>query len=231
MEHPWMFLVKFCELLGPGPAHFAHQNPHVLYAWLLMLLLVICGALGAKGISMIPGKAQNFFEVLITGIEDFMVSIAGDESRWFFPLVATIFIFIFVGNVAGMVPTFFPPTANINTTLGFALVVFVFTHFIGIKYHGVGYIKHFLGPVWWMIPIIFPIEVIGHCARVLSLTFRLFGNMMGHELVLTILFLLAGAFFAPLPIMALGVFVALVQAFVFFLLSIMYFQGSMEHAH
>jgi F-type H+-transporting ATPase subunit a len=231
MEHPWMFLVKFCELLGPGPAHFAHQNPHLLYAWLVMLILVVCGALGAKGISMIPGKAQNFFEVLISGIEDFMVSIAGDESRWFFPLVATIFIFIFIGNLAGMVPTCFPPTANINTTLGFALVVFVFTHFIGFKYHGVNYYKHFLGPVWWMIPIILPIEIIGHCARVLSLTFRLFGNMMGHELVLTILFLLAGAFFAPLPIMALGVFVALVQAFVFFLLSIMYFQGSMEHAH
>ena len=231
MEHPWMFLLKFCELLGPGPAHFAHANPHVLYAWLVMLFLVVCGALGAKGVSMIPGKAQNFFEVVISGIEDFMVDIAGDEARWFFPLVATIFIFIFISNLAGMVPTFFPPTANINTTLGCALVVFVFTHFIGIKYHGVHYYKHFLGPVWWMIPIMLPIELIGHCARVLSLTFRLFGNMMGHELVLTILFLLAGAFFAPLPIMVLGVFVALVQAFVFFLLSIMYFQGSMEHAH
>jgi F-type H+-transporting ATPase subunit a len=203
----------------------------VLYAWLVMLFLVVCGALGAKGVSMIPGKAQNFFEVVISGIEDFMVDIAGDEARWFFPLVATIFIFIFISNLAGMVPTFFPPTANINTTLGCALVVFVFTHFIGIKYHGVHYYKHFLGPVWWMIPIMLPIELIGHCARVLSLTFRLFGNMMGHELVLTILFLLAGAFFAPLPIMVLGVFVALVQAFVFFLLSIMYFQGSMEHAH
>jgi F-type H+-transporting ATPase subunit a len=231
MEHPWMFLVKIFEQLGPDAANFAHHNPHVLYAWLVMLFLVVCGALGAKGISMIPGKAQNFFEVVISGIEDFMVDIAGEESRWLLPIVATIFIFIFVGNLAGMVPTCFPPTANINTTLGCALVVFFFTHYIGIKYHGVKYYKHFMGPVWWMVPIILPIEIIGHCARVLSLTFRLFGNMMGHELVLTILFLLAGAFFAPLPIMALGVFVALVQAFVFFLLSIMYFQGSMEHAH
>ena len=111
------------------------------------------------------------------------------------------------------------------------MVVFTLTHAIGIKYHGAGYIKHFLGPVWWMIPIILPIEIIGHLARVLSLTFRLFGNMMGHELVLGILFMLAGAFLAPLPIMALGIFVALVQAFVFFLLSIMYFSGAMEHAH
>jgi F-type H+-transporting ATPase subunit a len=82
-----------------------------------------------------------------------------------------------------------------------------------------------------MIPIIFPIELIGHLARILSLSFRLFGNMMGHEMVLAILFGLAGMFFAPLPIMALGVFVALVQAFVFFLLSIMYFSGAMAHAH
>lgn len=231
MEHPWLFLVKFCEMLGPGPAHFAHENPHVLYAWLVMLFLIGVGMLGAKSIKMIPGKAQNFFEVVINGIEDFMVDVAGEESRWFFPLVATIFIYIFIGNLTGMVPTCFPPTANINTTLGCALVVFFFTHYIGIKYHGVNYYKHFMGPVWWMVPIILPIEIIGHMARVLSLTFRLFGNMMGHELVLTILFLLAGAFFAPLPIMALGVFVALVQAFVFFLLSIMYFSGAMEHAH
>jgi F-type H+-transporting ATPase subunit a len=82
-----------------------------------------------------------------------------------------------------------------------------------------------------MIPLIFPIELIGHAARVLSLTIRLFGNMMGHELVLAILFLLAGAFLAPLPIMAMGIFVCFVQAFVFMLLSTMYFTGAMEHAH
>jgi F-type H+-transporting ATPase subunit a len=82
-----------------------------------------------------------------------------------------------------------------------------------------------------MVPIILPIELIGHLARVLSLSFRLFGNMMGHELVLGILFALAGLYFAPLPIMALGIFVALVQAFVFFLLSVMYFTAAMEHSH
>ena len=231
MEHPWLFLTKLFELLGPGPAHFAHENPHVIYAWLVMLILIGAGFIGAKSIKMIPGKAQNFFEVVINGIEDFMVDVAGEEGRWLFPLVATIFIYIFICNLIGLVPTCFPPTASLNTTLGCALVVVIFTHVIGIKYHGPGYIKHFLGPVWWMVPIIFPIELIGHAARVLSLSFRLFGNMMGHELVLTILFVLAGAFFAPLPIMALGVFVALVQAFVFFLLSIMYFAGAMEHAH
>jgi F-type H+-transporting ATPase subunit a len=160
-----------------------------------------------------------------------MVDITGEAGRWLTPVTATIFLYIFICNLSGLIPGFFPPTASINTTLSCALVVFVLTHIIGIKYHGIGYIKHFLGPVWWMIPLIMPIEIIAHLARVLSLSFRLFGNMMGHELVLAILFGLAGLFFAPLPIMALGIFVAFVQAFVFFLLSVIYFTGSLEHAH
>ncbi len=229
MEHPYLFFVKLFEAIGLGG--FAHHYPHVIYSWVVMLLLIVFGSIAAKGVSLIPGKGQNFFEIVISGIEDFMVDITGEEGRWLFPLIATIFIYIFTCNLIGLIPGFFPPTASLNTTLSCALTVVVFTHIIGVKYHGAKYIKHFLGPVWWMIPIIFPIEVIGHLARILSLSFRLFGNMMGHELVLGILFFLAGAFFAPLPIMALGIFVALVQAFVFFLLSIMYFTGAMEHAH
>lgn len=229
MEHPYLFFVKLFELIGLG--HFAHSYPHVVYTWVVMALLIALGFLATKTISMVPAKAQNVFELIISGMEEFMVDITGEEGRWLFPVVATVFIYIFVSNLIGLIPGFFPPTASLNTTLSCALVVVVLTHIIGVKYHGPKYIKHFLGPVWWMIPIIFPIEVIGHLARILSLSFRLFGNMMGHELVLAILFGLAGAFFAPLPIMALGIFVALVQAFVFFLLSIMYFSGAMEHAH
>ncbi|MDD2389395.1 MAG: F0F1 ATP synthase subunit A [Desulfobacterales bacterium] len=229
MEHPYLFLVKFFELIGLG--HFVHSNVHVVYSWVVMILIIGFGYVAAKGASLIPSKGQNVLEVLVSGLEDFMVDVTGEEGRWFFPIIATIFIYIFVCNLIGMVPGFFPPTADLNTTLSMALPVFVFTHVIGVKYHGAKYVKHFLGPVWWMTPLIFPIELIGHFARVLSLSFRLFGNMMGHELVLGILFALAGVFFAPLPIMALGVFVALVQAFVFFLLAILYFSGAMEHAH
>jgi F-type H+-transporting ATPase subunit a len=229
VEHPYLFLVKFFELIGLG--HFAHAYPHVIYSWFVMILLIVLASLAVKTVSMIPGKGQNFFEIVVSGMEEFMVDVAGDESRWLFPIIGTIFLYIATCNLIGLVPGFFPPTASLNTTLSCALVVVIFTHVIGIKYHGPKYIKHFLGPVWWMIPIILPIEIIGHVARILSLSFRLFGNMMGHELVLAILFGLAGLFFAPLPIMALGIFVALVQAFVFFLLSIMYFAGAMEHAH
>lgn len=229
MAHPYLFFVKLFEALGLE--HFAHAYPHVIYSWVVMILLITFGAIAAKSISMIPGKAQNVFELIISGIENFMIDVTGEEGRWLFPLVATVFIYIFSCNLIGLVPGFFPPTASLNTTASCALTVVIFTHIIGVKYHGIKYIKHFCGPVWWMIPIVLPIEIIGHLARILSLSFRLFGNMMGHELVLAILFGLAGLFFAPLPIMALGIFVALVQAFVFFLLSMMYFTGAMEHAH
>jgi F-type H+-transporting ATPase subunit a len=229
MEHPYLFFVKLFELMGLG--HFAHAYPHVIYSWVIMAVLIILSALAVKGLRMVPTKAQNFFEVVVSGIEDFMVDVVGEEGRWLFPLAATVFLYIFTCNLSGLVPGFFPPTASINTTLSCALVVVVFTHVIGIKYHGAKYIKHFMGPVWWMSPLIFMIEIIGHLARILSLTFRLFGNMAGHELVLAILFMLAGLFLAPLPIMGLGIFVAFVQAFVFFLLTLIYFSGAMEHAH
>lgn len=229
MEHPYLYLVKIFEAIGLG--HFAHSYPHVIYSWFVMAVLIIVGFLGAKTLTMVPGKLQNFWEVVLSGMEEFMVDITGDEGRWFFPLIATVFLYIAACNLSGLIPGFFPPTASLNTTASCALTVVIFTHIIGLKYHGAGYIKHFLGPIWWMAPIVFPIEVIGHAARIMSLSFRLFGNMMGHELVLAILFMLAGLFFAPLPIMAMGIFVAFVQAFVFFLLSIMYFAGAMEHAH
>jgi F-type H+-transporting ATPase subunit a len=217
------------ELIGLG--HFAHSYPYIVYSWVVMIMLVVLGFLASKSVSLVPTKVQNVMEIIVSALEEFTIDITGEEGRWLFPLLATVFLYIFTCNIIGLIPGFYPPTASLNTTLSCALVVVIFTHVIGIKYHGAKYIKHFLGPVWWMIPLIFPIELIGHLARVLSLSFRLMGNMMGHELVAGILFALAGLFFAPLPIMALGIFVALVQAFVFYLLSVMYFTGAIEHAH
>jgi len=232
LEHPYLFLVKAAEITGvKSLTDFAHAYPHVLYSWLAMVVLIVFGIIAARNLSMIPTKIQNVFEFIINGLEEFMVEITGDEGRWFFPVLGTVFLYIFACNLLGLIPGFLPPTANYNTTLSCAIVIFCFTHYIGIKYHGIKYIKHFTGPVWWLIPIMLPIEIISHFARVLSLSMRLFGNLFGHEMVLAILFGLAGAFFVPLPIMAMGIFVAFIQAFVFFMLSIMYFTGAMEHAH
>ena len=181
---------------------------------------------------MVPGKGQNFWEVIISGMEEFMAENMGREgAKMMFPMLATFALYILVANMIGLIPGFMSPTSNLNITLGCTLIVFFTTHILGLKFHGASYIKHFLGPIPWLIPLMFPIEVISHLARILSLSIRLFGNIMAKETLLGILFMLAGAYFAPLPILCLGVFVSIVQALVFVLLSILYFSASMEHAH
>ncbi len=225
MEHPILFLDV---ILGQFNIHIP---PHVTYSWVVILILLGLGWMASRRVSLVPGGAQNVFELVIGGLEEFMVEVTGEEGRAFFPFIATLFLYIMFCNLIGLIPGFLSPTANINTTLSMALCTFIFTHYLGVKYHGVKYIKHFLGPIPALAPLFFPIEIIGHFARVLSLTLRLFGNIMGEDLVLAILLFLAGQFLAPLPMMFLAVFTSVVQAFVFTLLSMMYFAGSMEHAH
>jgi F-type H+-transporting ATPase subunit a len=229
VEHPYLFFVELFGLIGLGD--FAHHYVHIIYTWVVMIFLIVVGALAGRSVHLIPNKMQNVAEVLIHELESFMVTVTGEEGRKFFPYAMTLFIFIFVSNMVHLIPGFFPPTVSLNTTVALALCTFFLTHIIGIMFHGTHYYAHFIGPVWWMIPLILPIEIVGHCARVLSLSFRLFGNMLGKELTLMILFGLAGLYLAPIPIMVLFMFSKLVQAFVFFLLSIMYFASAMEDAH
>lgn len=239
MEHPILFLNLLFEkmglpVVGAEEAHTLTEmilQPHVTYGWLVMILLLVLAKLGVSTLEMVPKGGQNFFETAITGIEEFMIGITGEHGRFVFPLIATLGFFILCSNYLGMIPGFFAPTANINTTAACAIIVVVFTHAIGVRFHGVAYVKHFMGPVWWLTPLIMPIELIGHGARVLSLSIRLFGNVFGEELVLGILFFLAGLYLAPLPMMFLGLFTGFIQAFIFCLLSMMYFAGAMEHAH
>jgi len=229
MEHHFFFLNEILGAVGLGD--FAHHHTHVIHSWLVMAILIAGSSLLARGIQMIPRKGQNLLEMIVGGLENFMVEITGPEGKAFFPYIGTVFLYIFVSNLIGLVPGFFSPTANLNTTLSLALCTFVMTHAIGIKFHGAKYIKHFLGPVWVLAPLMFVIEGIGHLARVMSLSVRLFGNIFGKEKVLAILFMLAGLYLAPLPILFLGILVSFIQAVVFMLLSIVYFAGAMEHAH
>ena len=240
MEHPILFLNLLFQKLGlpvVASAEEAHTFlqflllPHVTYAWVVMILMLLLAKLAVSRIEMVPTSSQNVFEVIVGGIEEFMIGVTGEHGRFAFPLIATLGFFILLSNYMGMIPGFFSPTASINTTAACALVVVVFTHAIGIKTHGPKYIKHFMGPIWWLTPLILPIELIGHIARVLSLSIRLFGNVFGEELVLAILFFLAGLYLAPLPMMFLGLFTGFIQAFIFCLLSMMYFAGALEHAH
>lgn len=229
MIHPILFLQFFRELLAPLHISAAGIDA-IAYTWLIIALLAIVSIVATKAVKMVPGGLQNFMEVVVGGIENMIVETMGEHGRPFFPLIATLAIFILVSNLIGLIPGFFPPTANINTTAACAVVVFVMTHVVGVKEHGVQYIKHFMGPIIWLAPMMFFIEVIGHFSRVISLTLRLFGNMNGHELVLMIFFGLA-PFMVPLPMMLMGVLVSCIQAFVFMLLAMIYIQGSLEHAH
>jgi len=229
MEHHYYFLVEILSGLGLG--HFAHEAAHVIHSWLVMIILIVGALLLVKGIQMIPRKGQNVIEVVIQSLENFMLEITGPEGKAFFPYIATIFFYILISNLIGLVPGFVSPTANVNTTLSLALCTFVLTHAIGIKHHGAKYIKHFLGPMPILAPLMLVIELIGHLARVMSLTMRLFGNIFGKEKLLGILFGLAGLYLAPLPVLFLGILVSFIQSVVFMLLSIMYFAGAMEEAH
>jgi len=229
MVHPLLFLEFFRKLLAPLHVNEASADA-IAYTWLIIILMLVLSVLATSALKAVPGGLQNFMEVVVGGIENMIVETMGEHGRPFFPLIATLAIFILVSNLTGLIPGFFPPTANINTTAACAVIVFLSTHVVGIKHHGLHYLKHFMGPIAWLAPIMFFIEVIGHLSRPVSLTLRLFGNMNGHELVLMIFFGLA-PFLVPLPMMLMGVLVSFIQAFVFMLLAMIYIQGSLEEAH
>ncbi|TWJ33561.1 F0F1 ATP synthase subunit A [Geobacter argillaceus] len=229
MVHPLLFLKFFRTLLEP--LHISEAGADaVAYTWLIMALLLVVSILATKSLKSVPSGLQNFMEVIIGGIENMISETMGEKGRGYFPLIATLALFVLVSNLIGLIPGFYPPTANLNTTAACAIVVFLSTHVVGIKEHGIHYFHHFTGPIWWLAPLMFFIEIIGHLSRPLSLSLRLFGNMNGHELVLMIFFALA-PFLVPLPMMLMGVLVSFIQAFVFMLLAMIYIQGSLEEAH
>ncbi len=240
MEHPILFISIILEKLGlPVPHGFVGHGileqlcaPYMTYTWLVMAFLFFVSKLTLSKIEMIPGGGQNFWEIVIGGMDDFFVQNMGREmADKFFPMIATFALYIAVANLIGLIPGFMSPTSSINTTLALTLIVWVTHHIIGFQEHGIKYYKHFTGPMPVLIPLMLPIELISNFARILSLSIRLFGNIMAKETLLGILFTLAGAFFAPLPIMVLGVLVSLVQAMVFVLLTVIYFAQAKEHAH
>lgn len=216
--HPFLLLEKI-----PFPAH-------VTYTWFIILLLALLSFLATRKLNLYPGKLQHVFEVVLGGIRDLMLDAMGPTGLKFFPLIATIAIFILTANLLGLIPGFESPTANLNTTVSMALVVFVLTHIVGIWLHGFKYVKQFMGPVWWMTPIMLPIELVSHLARPISLSVRLFGNIMGEDLVLAIVLLLV-PFLVPLPIFVLMIFTSIIQTLVFVMLSMIYIQLAMEESH
>lgn len=219
-----MHTLSFLNLLFPG------IPTHVTYTWLVMLFLIIISILATRRLNLYPGPIQNIMEVIIDAFQKLLDDTMGHQGRAFFPLIATIGLFILVSNLLGLVPGFESPTANLNTNLTMALVVFFLTHIMGVKMQGIKYLKQFVGPNPWLAPLMIPIELVGHIARPVSLTFRLFGNIEGGHIVLGVIILLV-PLLVPLPIFVLKLLICFIQTLVFMLLSMMYIAGAMEEHH
>jgi F-type H+-transporting ATPase subunit a len=201
-----------------------------MYALFVVILLTILSFLATRRLAVYPGKFQNVMEVILGGFDSLLNEIMGHNGRKFFPLIATLGLFILTSNLIGLVPGFESPTSNINTNAAMAIVVFLSTHVVGVKEHGLKYFKQFMGPVWWLTPLMVPIELISHISRPLSLTFRLFGNIKGEDIVLLVVLFLV-PYFVPIPVFILMIFTSLVQTLVFMLLAMMYIAGAMEEGH
>lgn len=226
-----VFLEKFMHALGfVNEAGESLIPQPVLYAWVVMLILIVLAWLATRRLSLVPKGIQSFFEIIIGGLEDFVVANVGERGRHFFPLLVTLFIYILFCNFIGLIPGCIAPTANLNTNASMAIIVFIYYNYMGLKTHKAKYIRHFTGPMAPLIPLMMPIEFLSHLARPLSLTVRLFGNIFGEELVLLIFFMLVPVA-ATLPMYFLYSLADTLQAFIFFMLPMIYLKMAIEEAH
>lgn len=211
--------------------------PHfVSYAFLASIILIAVSLIVRSSMRLVPKGVQNFMETILEALLNLCEENIGHHwARPLFPLLGTIALFIAACNFMGLIPGFMSPTSNINTNAAMAVPVFLATHFYGIRVHGFGYLKHFIGPIRsiFALPLMilmFVIEVIGHMARPLTLSVRLFGNMSAKHYILGVLGILSPAVI-PVAILVLGVLVSVIQAFVFTLLTTLYLAGAVEEAH
>ncbi len=203
----------------------------VMSFFVVTLLLAIFIPVGLSLREEAPSRFQVFLEQLVGGLRGMIEAQVGHGAGdRYLALIGAFTLFIFTSNVMGLFFFLNPPTANVNVTFGLAGISFVLYNAIGIKKHGVSYIKHFLGPIWWLTPLFFVIELISHAARWLSLGLRLFGNMTGEHMVSGVFNRLV-PLLAPLPIMALGLFAAVIQTFIFIMLTTVYIAGAEAEEH
>lgn len=200
---------------------------HVVMALLVLLISAIVFPLMSRRISKDnPSGFQHFLELIVGGLKNLLHEIVGPHSEKYLYIIGGFACFIFVSNMFGLIFFLQPPTANPNTTFGLGLTAFLYYNFQGIRAQGLWhYIKHFAGPMPLLAPIMFPIEIIGHFARILSLGMRLFGNIFGEHSA-TGIFMGMLPFVLPWPMMGLGIFGAFLQTFVFIMLTMVYIGGA-----
>ena len=231
MEHPFMWYEILPSALKVLPQHTAT-------ALLVTVLLIVLALLGRRSLRRAPAPVVpeaklslgNLLELSVELVMGLVDGIIGRKGRKFVPLFGSFFIFILTANLMGLIPGFSPPTSNINTTLGLGIVSFLAYNIFGVRAHGAGYIKHFMGPVLFLAPLFVVLEGVSHLVRPVSLSLRLFGNMFGDHLAVEIFTDLTKVG-VPVVFYFLGTLVALIQAFVFTLLSVIYVSMAISHDH
>ena len=218
----------------PVTAHAAEPIVSSLFVLVGVLVLAFLtrGQIENLDQAVIPDdklSLRTFMEVFVGYFYDLMKDMMGAKrAKRYFPVVGTLALFIFFSNIIGLIPGFIPPTSSLNITVGCAAVVFLSFNYYGIKENGLGYFKHLAGPVWWLAPLIFPIEVLSLIIRPITLSIRLMLNMAVDHLLATIA-LGMFALFLPIPILMLGTLVCVVQVLVFCLLTSIYITLATEH--
>jgi F-type H+-transporting ATPase subunit a len=223
---------RYLELMGAQHGEVFWLPDHVIMAALAIVVIFFVLLPVKRALSVeAPGKLQQAFELLYGGMKDLMDDVIGHgQAERFLPFVGALAVFIFTCNIFGQFFFLQPPTQNVNTTFGLSITAFLFYNFIGLRKHGLSYFKQFLGPMLPLAPLMLPIEIISHLARILSLGMRLFGNIFGEHKAASIFF----GFFPlliPWPMMALGIFGSLLQAFIFVMLTMVYIAGAVATEH
>ncbi len=214
----------------------SHNHTFIIVSHTILVALIVLGIakLATSSLQIVPSGVQNIAESYLGGVISMGKDVIGEDlAKKYLPLVATIGLVVFVANIIGIIPGFESPTSNINFTLALALIVFVYYNLEGIRKQGAfTYFKNFvhlgeLNPIakFAMSLLMYPIEIVSHLSRIISLSFRLFGNIKGDDLFLAVILMLA-PFIAPLAPFALLTFMGLLQAFIFMILTYVYLAGA-----
>jgi F-type H+-transporting ATPase subunit a len=202
-------------------------------ALLLSSGLLVRSRLAATEGGLVPDDGfslRNVVEVMTEMLAGLSEQIMGHNWRSYFPFIATLFFFILIANLMNLIPGLGGATTNASTTWAWAIISFAVHQYVGIREHGFGYVKHFIGPVWWLAPLYIPIEMISHVSRVFTLAVRLLANMSADHIVVGVWLMLVPAI-VPAVFMGLGVLVAFLQAYVFAMLSMIYIGLAVEDSH
>ena len=209
----------------------SHNHSWIFLSHMLLTagIVVFIANRAVKSMRLVPTGLQNLMEVYLSGVLSMGKDTIGKEdAKVYLPLIATLGLFVVVANLIGIIPGFESPSSNLNFTLALAIAIFVYYNYEGIRRNGfLKYFSHFSGPVWWLSWLMFPIEIISHISRIVSLSFRLFGNIKGDDLFLAVVLMLA-PWFAPLPAFALLTFSAFLQAFIIMILTYVYLAGAVH---